>query len=102
MCIYYLHTPAKMNSDDLIKLTTVIDNINDTEESITSTYFHAELWDGLNRLRHDANRDELIDGWKYKGDFLATDNCHLHENKQFKLMSWDHSYVTCLYFSIYH
>ena len=91
-----------MNSEDLIKLTTVIDNINDGAESITSTYLHAELWDELNRLRQDANRDELIDGWKYKGDFLFTDNCHLNENKQFTLMSWEHSYVTCLYFSIYH
>ena len=102
MYISYLHTPAKMNSDDLNKLTTVIDNINAGSESITSTYLHAELWDGLNRLRHDANRDELIDGWKYKGDFLFTDKCHLNENKQFTLMSWEHSYATSLYFSIYH
>jgi hypothetical protein len=102
MYISYLHTPAKMNSEDLFKLTTKIDNINDTDESITSTYLHAELWDDLNRLRQDANRDELINGWKYKDDFEITDNCHLNENKQFSLMPWDHSYVTSLYFSIYH
>jgi hypothetical protein len=89
-----------MNSDNLKNLTMVIDNIND-ENNITDEFLHEKIWDSMNMLRNDPNKDELISEWKYREDFICTENRHLNGEKFF-LTHWEKSYVMYFYMCIYH
>jgi len=82
-------------------LTEIIDNIND-EPSITSEILHNKMWHYLNQLRKDPQRETLIKDWKYKSDFLSTEDLYYIEENESLRLKWEKNYTMSFYLSIYH
>ena len=85
----------------LITLTNIIDNIND-EPHITPEFLRMKLWPGLNQLRNDPQREDLIMDWKYKSDFLSAEDFHQNEQRIFDQLKMEQSYAMFFYICIYH
>ena len=68
-----------MNQQELDKFTLLIENYNyDNNETITPQSLHKELWGGLSALKNTANKEALLDGWKYSSAFSAAESTHPH------------------------
>jgi hypothetical protein len=94
---------TKMDQQDLLELTTLIDDCNYSKElTLTVDMMHERLWTGLNKLRTATNKDELISEWKYKSHIMSTDMSHEKNNKTFEKVDWEKSYVLDFWMGIYH
>ena len=85
----------------LTTLTALIDNIND-EPRITAEFLHTTLWSLMHQLRTDPKREALLLEWKYKTDFLSTEEYHQNEQQTCPQLKWEQSYVMFFYLCIYH
>jgi hypothetical protein len=84
-------------------LTTLIDNYNYNHHAIiTPESIHSTLWEPLNNLRIDSNRESLLENWKYKTEFTAVENSHVNGNKEFALHNWEISFTLAFWMCIYH
>jgi hypothetical protein len=83
------------------RLTTTIDNIND-EQHITPEYLYNALWADIDQLRHDQNREALLENWKYKTEFYIAEENHKNEQKTCPSVTWAQSFTMFFYLCIYH
>ena len=90
-----------MEMDYLEHLTAIIDNIND-EPHITPEYVHEQLWQGINQLRHDPEREARLADWKYSTDFCIAEEQHIDEKKACASVNWEQSFTMFFYLCIYH
>jgi hypothetical protein len=84
-------------------LTALIDNYNyNNHEIITHDSIYETLWQPLNQLLHDPNKEALIEGWKYKTELISVENCHSNGHFEFTQLSWEKSFTLSFWMSIYH
>ena len=92
---------SKQELDDLAKIIDCLNYAN--KETITPLILHDELWIGLNKLKHAQNKDALLEEWKYKSEFIATENCHQTNVSHFKLIYfWEQSFVLYFWMCVNH
>jgi hypothetical protein len=91
---------AKENLDEL---TIIIETCNSTDGiTETSDNIHERLWGGLYFITNVFYKKALIKNWKYKDTFIYTEEVHKNGEKNFKLMSWEHSFSVYFWMCIYH
>lgn len=95
-----------MNQQELDKFTLLIENYNyDNNETITPQSLHKELWGGLSALKNTANKEALLDGWKYSSAFSAAESTHQTKVSHFKKLKtelWEQSFALYFWMCIYH
>jgi hypothetical protein len=90
-----------MSAEDLYELTNLIDNCNYTkEENITPKSLHTLLWSKYNQLRTAINKEQLIENWKYKKDFISVESPHA--NDFVNLEDAEQQMLVHFWLSIYH
>ena len=92
-----------MTLQDMNQLTNDIDSYNyNTKDKITPGELHVKLWPCLDRLRNDPNKNNLLETWKYKNEFLATESSHANSVQTCGLVSWAQSFALYFWLSIHH
>ena len=92
-----------MDTQDMNRLTNDIDSYSyEFKDKITPGELHVKLWTSLDRLRNDPNKNNLIENWKYKNEFITTEVSHANGLQTCDLLTWEQSFVLNIWISIYH
>ena len=92
-----------MTPQEMTQLTNDIDSYNyNIKDIITPQLLRIKLWPNLDRLRNDPNKNNLLESWKYKNEFISTENYHANGAKAFNHLDWVQSFVLNLWMYIHH
>ena len=96
-------TPQDMTPQDMNQLANDIDSCTyNTMDAITPQELHVKLWPCLDRLRNDPNKNNLIESWKYKNQFINIEASHANGVQLCENVSWEQSFVLSLWMYIHH
>lgn len=91
-----------LRMDIINRLTNKIDQYGTGIEWGTCADVNTNLWNDLDNLRNNNNRNNLLENWKYKTAFEFTEHCHSNGYKSFYNMSWEDSFALAILFAVYH
>jgi hypothetical protein len=87
----------------LQELTGLIDTAHFTDGFYETTHgIYERLGPGLNFLRDNRHKEELIKNWKYKLEFQSAQQSHLNDMQIFLLLNWETSFAVYFWMCIYH
>ena len=97
-----MYSPHKQeNMDTINRLTDLLDNYGGTDWG-TSDDVYNTLWQDINDLRQNNNKEVILSEWKYKTDYEFAENSHTDEQQLFKNLEWEHSFALSILYAIYH
>ena len=96
-------TPQDMTPQDMNQLANDIDSYTyNTRDTVTPGELHVKLWPCLDRLRNDPNKNNLLESWKYKNQFISAEASHANGVQLCENVSWEQSFVLNLWMCIHH
>uniref|UniRef100_A0A6C0II26 Uncharacterized protein n=1 Tax=viral metagenome TaxID=1070528 RepID=A0A6C0II26_9ZZZZ len=85
------------------ELTTLVDTTNSGNGFYETTEnIHAQLWPGLDYIRHNPFKKQLLKTWKYKTEFICAERGHADGEIIFRRLDWDTSFAVNFWMCIYH
>ena len=84
---------------DLTNLTIYLKN---PPHEVSATTLYNEWWPEINKLIYHPYMDDSIEDWEFKSTLEIVNESHLDGNQNFVNMTWEHSFVTTIWFYIYH
>lgn len=83
-------------------LTNLTFKLKNPPLEVSSTTLYNEWWPDINKLINHPYMNDSMDDWEFRSTLESTNESHLDDNKTFVRMNWEHSFVTSIWFYIYH